>query len=79
MRPLWWVAPTDINTYAIDNQFLVGNDLLVAPVTTENSRQRDIYIPEGQWQDHRGVVHKGPTNLKDFKADLHELPYFTRK
>ena len=78
MRPLWWVAPNDSNTFNIDNEFLVGNDLLVAPVTTENARQRDIYLPSGEWKDHRGVDHKGPTTLKNFKADLHELPYFTR-
>ena len=79
MRPLWWLAPTDPNTFTIDDQFLLGNELLVAPVTTDNTRKRDIYLPLGEWVDHRGVAHKGPTTLKDFKVDLHELPYFTKK
>ena len=78
MRPLWWVSPNDANTYAVDDQFLVGNDLLVAPVTEENARKRNIYLPDGQWKDQKGATHKGPTNLKDYPADLHELPYFTR-
>ena len=79
MRPLWWVAPNDTNTFNIDDEFLVGNDLLVAPVTTENARKRDIYLPSGQWKDQRGVVHKGGQTLKDFSAELHELPYFLRQ
>ncbi|XP_054161416.1 myogenesis-regulating glycosidase-like isoform X2 [Oppia nitens] len=78
LRPLWWVTPEDTNTFAIDDEFLVGNDLLVAPVTHEKARQRNIYLPEGQWKDHRGVVHKGGQTLRDFKADLNELPYFNR-
>ena len=78
MRPLWWVAPKDTKTFTIGDQFLVGDDLLVAPVVTEHSRQRDIYLPEGQWRDHRGHVHQGSLTLSDFEVELHELPYFTR-
>ena len=79
MRPLWWVAPNDNNTFAIDDEFLLGNDLLVAPVTTDETRKRNIYLPSGQWKDQRGVVHKGGQTLKDFSAELHELPYFLRQ
>ncbi|CAG2172542.1 unnamed protein product [Oppiella nova] len=76
MRPIWWIAPNDVNTFSIEDQYLVGNDLLVAPVVTENARKRNIYLPSGQWQDHRGVLHTGPTTLVDFKAELNELPFF---
>jgi alpha-glucosidase (family GH31 glycosyl hydrolase) len=79
MRPIWWIAPNDVNTFSIEDQYLVGNDILVAPVVTENARKRNIYLPQGQWQDHRGVLHTGPTTLVDFKAELNELPFFVRK
>ncbi|CAG2109247.1 unnamed protein product [Medioppia subpectinata] len=78
MRPIWWIAPNDPKAFLIDDQFLVGNDLLVAPVTTDKARKRDIYLPSGEWKDQRGVVHTGPQTLTDFKAELNELPYFTR-
>ncbi|CAG2109246.1 unnamed protein product [Medioppia subpectinata] len=78
MRPIWWIAPNDPKAFLIDDQFLVGNDLLVAPVTTDKARKRDIYLPSGEWKDQRGVVHTGPQTLTDFKADLNELPYFAR-
>jgi alpha-glucosidase (family GH31 glycosyl hydrolase) len=79
LRPVWWVAPNDEKTYAIDDQFLVGNDLLVAPITTEGSRKRNIYLPSGQWKDQKGIEHKGGQTLVDFSVGLEELPYFIRK
>ena len=55
MRPLWWVAPNDSNTFNIDDEFLVGNDLLVAPVTQEKANKkrhlftgRPVERPEGR-------------------------------
>ena len=79
LRPLWWVSPNDENTYSIDDEFLVGNDLLVAPITTDKARKRNIYLPSGDWKDHKGVVHKGGQTLKDFSVNLEELPYFERQ
>ena len=40
----------DTNTYGIDDEYLLGDKLLVAPLTAgEDSRM--VYIPEGQWCD----------------------------
>ncbi|KAJ8390904.1 hypothetical protein AAFF_G00098240 [Aldrovandia affinis] len=32
-RPLWWISPNDPVTYTIDDEFLIGDEVLVAPVT----------------------------------------------
>ena len=79
LRPLWWNDPNDHNTYTIDDEFMVGNDLLVAPVTDDGKRKRDIYLPSGVWRDHHGKDHNGGVMLKDFPVNLEELPYFERK
>lgn len=42
--------PDDANVRAIEDEFLLG-DLLVAPVTTPGSTQREVYLPEGTWLD----------------------------
>ena len=79
VRPLWWLAPTDLVALTTDSQFLLGDDLLVAPVLEQGSRSRDVYLPAGTWRDEtRGGSYVGPQWLRGYRADLHVLPYFQR-
>ncbi|BFZ23823.1 hypothetical protein BsWGS_26862 [Bradybaena similaris] len=79
VRPLWWIAPKDVNALNIDSEFLLGDDLLVAPVLEKGARSRDIYLPAGQWRDElRGVIRPGGAWLRKYAAALDELPYFTK-
>ncbi|KAA3661017.1 MAG: alpha-xylosidase, partial [Chloroflexi bacterium] len=48
MRPLVLDYQDDPNTYTIDDQFLFGSSLLVAPILDETN-QRRVYLPEGEW------------------------------
>ena len=80
IRPLWWLCPTDPQCQTTDSQYLLGDELLVAPVLEEGGRSRDIYLPYGLWEDKLyGGIIKGPLWMKGYPADLHQLPYFTRK
>ena len=45
IRPLWWIDPLNTKTFDIEDEFLVGDDLLVAPVVEKDARTRDIYLP----------------------------------
>uniref|UniRef100_A0A8C5A0A2 Glucosidase II alpha subunit b n=1 Tax=Gadus morhua TaxID=8049 RepID=A0A8C5A0A2_GADMO len=45
MRPLWVEYPQDAATFAMDDQFLLGRDLLVHPVTEEGARGVTAYLP----------------------------------
>lgn len=59
-------------------EFLLGEDLLVAPVLQKNATTRDIYLPRGVWKDEvKGDRIKGPIWLRDYPADIDTLPYFT--
>ncbi|KAK7462564.1 hypothetical protein BaRGS_00038393 [Batillaria attramentaria] len=79
VRPLWWIAPTDSDALTTDSQYLLGDDLLVAPVLEEGLRSRDVYLPAGTWRDElRGGNYTGPQWLKGYAADIDELPYFQR-
>jgi alpha-glucosidase len=51
MRPLFLEFPEDSATWGMDEQFLFGRDLLIAPVLREGERQRDVYLPKGEWFD----------------------------
>ncbi|KAF6018924.1 KIAA1161 [Bugula neritina] len=79
VRPLWWIAPNDSNCFTIDDEFLLGNDILVAPIVEKGARSRDIYLPNGKWQDmmnNREV--QGGKWYREFDANLWELPYFLK-
>jgi alpha-glucosidase (family GH31 glycosyl hydrolase) len=55
IRPLWWVAPEDDFALKCDDQFMVGNDLLVAPVLTKGAKTRPLYLPAGRWRDEKSL------------------------
>lgn len=79
IRPLWWINGTDGASWEVDDQFLVGDNLMVAPILDENLDNRKIYIPAGSWQDNlRNTIVSGPVHLENYGAELHEVPTFTR-
>src|SRR5262249_47212815 len=47
IRPLVLMNQRDPNTYWLENAYLFGNELLVAPILVGNSKERDIYLPRG--------------------------------
>lgn len=54
MRPLNWHYPNDPIAADIDDQFMFGSDLLVAPVTDRGHTRRDVYFPAGKWHPLQG-------------------------
>ncbi|XP_064152476.1 myogenesis-regulating glycosidase-like [Anguilla rostrata] len=77
IRPLWWIATDDEAAYKIDSQFLIGDDLMVAPVLEPGKQERDIYLPAGRWRSYRGEYYdKGPMHLTDYHVDLNDIAYF---
>jgi alpha-glucosidase len=51
IRHLMLVFPDDRETWSISDQFLIGDSLLVAPVTEEGAKSRSVYFPAGTWYD----------------------------
>ncbi|WP_338753242.1 glycoside hydrolase family 31 protein [Bacillus sp. FJAT-52991] len=52
MRPLVMEYPEDANTFNLADQFLIGENILVAPITTPTTYHRVVYLPEGEWIDY---------------------------
>jgi alpha-glucosidase len=78
MRPLFLEYPEDRRTYRMDEEFLVGRDLLVAPVLTEGARSVEVYLPEGEWFDFwTGEKRVGPGQFR-VGAPLDRVPLFVR-
>ena len=60
MRALFVEFPDDPGSWLIDNEYLFGSDLLVAPLLESNTFDRDVYLPKGKWIDYQsGEVYSG--------------------
>jgi len=76
MRPLVLDSQADLKLRAVEDQFLLGPSLLVAPVIAKKKRQRKVSLPEGVWYDWwEGTTHTG--NLTR-SAPLEVVPLFAR-
>ena len=61
----------------IKDQFMLGDDILVAPVVQPGSRSRKVHFPAGSWQGDDGQRVTGPTTM-EVEAPLERLPWFER-
>ena len=49
LRPLFYDHMDKPELYAVDDQFYLGEHILVAPVTEAGAGKREVYLPEGEW------------------------------
>ena len=64
LRPLLFEHPDDPATYAADDEFLLGDALLAAPVTRPGIEHRHVYLPAGTWvQWWTGERVDGPAHV----------------
>jgi alpha-glucosidase (family GH31 glycosyl hydrolase) len=61
----------------VNDQFLLGQNLLVAPVVVKGLTSRTVVFPEGQWQGDDGNIINGPTELQ-VDAPLSRLPWYRK-
>lgn len=76
VRPLAW-SWSDSRAVAVHDQFMLGDDLLVAPVVVKGARSRAVLLPPGRWRDDAGVEHDGD-GMVTVPALLERLPRFVR-
>ncbi|CAF1479228.1 unnamed protein product [Rotaria sordida] len=79
IRPLFHEYPTDKNTLDIFLQFLVGQNIMLAPVTDDGARQVQVYIPSADWYDYyTGVRMLSEKQYITLDAPLNTIPIFLR-
>ena len=62
----------------INDQFFLGDSVLVAPVLEKGVSIRKVVLPKGRWQDATGRKYKG-NRVVDVDVETGSLPYFIRK
>ncbi|MFI5366259.1 MAG: TIM-barrel domain-containing protein [Candidatus Binatia bacterium] len=78
-KPLVFNYPNDPRVGDLWEEFLYGDDILVAPVWQVGQLTQPVYLPAGQWVDYwnRQRVVTGPADL-DEPAPLDRIPIFVR-
>jgi alpha-glucosidase len=78
MRALLLDFPDDAEAVSQENEFLFGQDLLVAPVVKDGEWAWPVYLPAGSWFDYWSTrTYKGPLHLT-VEAPLDRIPLFVR-
>lgn len=79
MRPLFYDFDNDPAAWEVEDQYMFGPDLLVAPVVREGQRSRQVYLPAGvSWKNaYSGDTLEGGCTIK-VEAPLEHIPLFLR-
>lgn len=80
IRTLFYEFPKDEKAWDIEDEYLFGADVLVAPVMYEGMRKRSVYLPEGaRWKNaHTREVFDGGQTI-EVDAPLDIIPVFLRE
>ncbi len=83
-RPMYYENPKDDESYTFKNQYMFGNDILVAPITKPIGEDslfvlKKIWLPEGQWIElFSGTVMTGGKVIqRSFTFD--EIPIYVKE
>jgi alpha-glucosidase (family GH31 glycosyl hydrolase) len=74
LRHLSYVFP-ECGYETVSDQFMLGNEILVAPVTQKGAISRSITFPPGMWEGEDREVIVGPC-VRDVPAPLSRLPWY---
>lgn len=88
MRPMWYEFPEGFDTYGLDQQFMFGPGMLVAPVMHQGSSSVDVYLPDTErWFEagtgtelgqKSGWLYSSNKSTHQIKVDLESIPVFLR-
>ena len=80
IRPMFSEFPQDKTCWELQDQYLFGPDLLVAPIVYEDTYERRVYLPRGvSWTlICDGSVYEGGQSVK-VAADISQIPVFLRE
>ncbi len=78
IRTMFFEFPEDQKCWDLQEQYMFGSKYLVAPVFEYGKREREVYLPAGQWKNaDTGEVIQGGRNVTA-SAPLDTVPVFER-
>ncbi|XP_026939817.1 neutral alpha-glucosidase C isoform X5 [Sagmatias obliquidens] len=80
MRPLWVEFPDEVETFGVEDEYMLGSALLVHPVTEPKATVVDVFLPGSSevWYDSKTFAHwEGACTVK-IPVALDTIPVFQR-
>jgi oligosaccharide 4-alpha-D-glucosyltransferase len=77
--PLYYYFENDTTASAIEDEFMWGAEMLIAPVLHKNESERKIYLPEGNWYNYHTSVSMQGSRWITEKLTLHNIPVFVKE
>lgn len=78
LRALFFEWPHDERIWDFPLQYLLGDDLLVAPVTEPGATEWETYLPEGEWVDAWTGEQHGGGRVVSRAVPIDEIPVYVR-
>ncbi len=78
IRPLWMFDPANASRYDSDDAFMIGDHVLAAPVLSEGTRARSLYLPHGLWYNYWTNEPLDGGTVHQLQAPLNRLPLLVR-
>ena len=80
MRPLFYAYPQDAKAWEVEDSYLFGDDILVAPVMEEGAVQRPVYLPQAEtWREVATGKRFEGGQWVQAEAPLEVIPLFVRE
>lgn len=78
IRPLMMAEPDNLALRGIDDCYMVGDHMLIAPVLDQGVTSREVYLPTGEWYDYWTRERYDGGHRVRVPAPLERLPLFVR-
>ncbi|KAA8922814.1 MAG: glycoside hydrolase family 31 protein [Thermoplasma sp.] len=77
LRPLFWVEPDNPVMMTVDDEYMIGDSMIIAPVVEEHAVARKITLPKGRWYNiNDDRIVEGSFTMD---VDLGTVPIFVRE
>lgn len=79
VRPLWMLDSQDPACLSVNDEFSVGEELIVAPILHKGENKREVYLPYGVWKDGvDGSLRKGHRWIHNYRVPEDKVAYFVK-
>jgi alpha-glucosidase (family GH31 glycosyl hydrolase) len=78
MRALFFEWPDDPRIWDVPHQYLLGDELLISPVTEPGATEWSTYLPDGDWVDAWTGAAVGGGQVVRRAVPIHEIPVYVR-